>query len=78
MCAAASADYRSKENKDIKVLVVGPTGYIGKFVVKELTKRGFNVVAFAREKSGVGGKASKDDTVKVTLRCPQAVMINQP
>ena len=65
-CAADSADYRSKENKDIRVLVVGSTGYIGKFVVKELIKRGYNVVAFAREKSGVGGKASMDDTIQVT------------
>ncbi len=65
MCAAATADYRSKDNKDIRVLVVGSTGYIGKFVVKELVKRGYDVVAFAREKSGVGGKASMEDTVKV-------------
>lgn len=65
MCAATSTDYRAKDNKDIRILVVGSTGYIGKFVVKELVKRGFNVVAFAREKSGVGGKASKDDAIKV-------------
>ncbi|CAL8460725.1 g256 [Coccomyxa elongata] len=64
MCTADSADYRPKENKDIRVLVVGSTGYIGKFVVKELIKRGYNVVAFAREKSGVGGKASMDDTIQ--------------
>jgi divinyl chlorophyllide a 8-vinyl-reductase len=63
--AACSADYRSRENKNIRVLVVGPTGYIGKFVVKELIKRGYDVVAFAREKSGIGGKASKDDTIRV-------------
>lgn len=44
------------------MLVVGATGYIGKFVVKELIKRGYNVVAFAREKSGVGGKAGMEDT----------------
>lgn len=61
-CTAASADYRQREPKDIRVLVVGATGYIGKFVVKELIKRGYNVVAFAREKSGVGGKAGMEDT----------------
>ncbi len=70
MCAAASADYRSQDNKDVRVLVVGATGYIGKFVVKELIKRGFDVVAFAREKSGIGGKASKDDTVKARHHHP--------
>lgn len=46
------------------MLVVGPTGYIGKFVVKELIERGYQVVAFAREKSGIGGKSSKDQTAK--------------
>ncbi|KAG8370044.1 hypothetical protein BUALT_Bualt14G0076700 [Buddleja alternifolia] len=37
--------------------------YIGKFVVKELVKRGFNVIAVAREKSGIRGKNSKEDTL---------------
>ena len=32
--AAANAEYRTKAPKDINVLVVGPTGYIGKYVVK--------------------------------------------
>ena len=50
------------------MLVVGSTGYIGKFVTKELIARGFNVVAFAREQSGVGGKARREDTEKVPLR----------
>ncbi len=50
------------------MLVVGPTGYIGKFVVKELVKRGYNVVAFAREQAGIKGKMSKEDTVKVGAR----------
>mmetsp|Transcript_22599 Transcript_22599/g.49463 ORF Transcript_22599/g.49463 Transcript_22599/m.49463 type:complete len:420 (-) Transcript_22599:806-2065(-) len=62
--AAAGSDYRSKAPKDIRVLVVGPTGYIGKFVTKELIKRGYDVVAFAREKAGIKGKMSKEDTTK--------------
>lgn len=61
-CTAGSVDYRQREPKDIRVLVVGATGYIGKFVVKELIKRGYNVLAFAREKSGVGGKAGMEHT----------------
>jgi len=44
------------------VLVVGPTGYIGKFVTRELISRGYRVTALAREKSGVKRKASADDT----------------
>jgi divinyl chlorophyllide a 8-vinyl-reductase len=47
-----------KENKDCKVLVVGGTGYIGKFVVRELCAQGYDVTALVREKSGIGGKTS--------------------
>ena len=36
-------------------------GYIGRFVTKELIKRGYNVVSFSRPKSGIGGKKSMDD-----------------
>lgn len=55
--------FRSKNPKDINVLVVGSTGYIGKFVVKELVKRGFSVIAVARERSGIRSKNSKDETL---------------
>ncbi|MEI7824452.1 MAG: NAD(P)-dependent oxidoreductase [Chlorobiaceae bacterium] len=37
-----------------RVFVVGATGYIGKYVVLELVARGYDVVSFARERSGVG------------------------
>ena len=60
-----SADYRQRDAKDVRVLVVGATGYIGKFVVRELVKRGYDVVALARERSGVGGKATRDDVQRV-------------
>jgi divinyl chlorophyllide a 8-vinyl-reductase len=40
--------------------------YIGKFVTRELIKRGYNVVAFTREQAGIKGKMGKDDIVKVT------------
>ena len=66
--ADAAAAMRGRPPADVRVLVVGATGYIGKFVVKELVKRGYQVVAFARERSGIGGKASADDTRKVRLR----------
>lgn len=62
--AAATDDYRQRAPQDIRVLVVGATGYIGKFVVKELVSRGYNVIAFSREKSGVGGKQSMEDVKK--------------
>lgn len=57
------SSFRNKSPKDINVLVVGSTGYIGKFVVKELVDRGFNVIAVAREKSGIRGKNSKEETL---------------
>ena len=47
------------------MLVVGATGYIGKYVVKELVRRGYDVVALAREQSGIGGKASREDVQRV-------------
>lgn len=56
--------FRSKNPKDINVLVVGSTGYIGKFVVKELVKRGFNVMAVSRERSGIKGKNNKEETLQ--------------
>lgn len=60
--APSTQDFRKKQPKDINVLVVGPTGYIGKFVTKELISRGYNVIAVAREKAGIGGKQGQDQT----------------
>ncbi|KAE8076715.1 hypothetical protein FH972_015347 [Carpinus fangiana] len=59
----APSSFRSKSPKDINVLVVGSTGYIGKFVVKELVSRGFNVIAISREKSGIRGRNSKEESL---------------
>lgn len=59
----AIPSFRNKSPKDINILVVGATGYIGKFVVKELVNREFNVIAIAREKSGIRGTVSKDETL---------------
>lgn len=60
---APKTSFRSRNPKDINVLVVGSTGYIGNFVVKALVRRGFNVIAVARERSGIKGKNSKDETL---------------
>lgn len=64
----SQASFRNKNPKDINVLVVGSTGYIGKFVVNELVDRGFNVIALAREKSGIRGKNSKEETLSQLKR----------
>ncbi|WP_076791080.1 NAD(P)-dependent oxidoreductase [Chlorobium sp. KB01] len=50
-----------------RVFVVGATGYIGKFVVRELVSRGYEVVSFARERSGVGAM-TKADELRVQLK----------
>lgn len=42
--------------------MVGATGYIGKFVVRELVARGYVVVSFARERSGVDAATTADLT----------------
>lgn len=61
-CAtAAGNDYRSKDPKDVTVAVFGSTGYIGRKVTEEMISRGFNVVAVAREQSGIGGMQGMAD-----------------
>lgn len=60
---ATTSSFRNKNPKDINILVVGSTGYIGKFVVEELVSRGFNVIAIAREKSGIRGRNDKEETL---------------
>ena len=50
-----------------RVFVVGATGYIGKFVVRELVARGYDVVSFVRERSGVGSTTTADE-VRVQLK----------
>ncbi|DBA68486.1 TPA: hypothetical protein ACH3X2_013773 [Trebouxia sp. C0005] len=62
--AETQSDYRTRSKQDVRIVVAGSTGYIGKYVTKELIKRGYDVVAFAREKSGVGGKQSSEQTQK--------------
>jgi len=36
-----------------RIFVVGATGYIGKFVTRELAARGHKVVSFARDRKSV-------------------------
>ncbi len=45
-----------------RIFVVGATGYIGKFVVRELSARGHEVVSFARERSGVDAATTAELT----------------
>ncbi|KAK9121875.1 hypothetical protein Syun_019492 [Stephania yunnanensis] len=59
-----SCSFRERNPKDVNVLVVGSIGYIGKFVVKELVKRGFNVIAIAKVQSGIRGRDIKEETLK--------------
>ena len=56
-------DYRSRPPEQVRVVVFGATGYIGRFVVNELVERGYQVIAFARERSGIGGRQSRDEVI---------------
>ncbi|KAF7087127.1 hypothetical protein CFC21_090346 [Triticum aestivum] len=60
---AAAQPFRSLPPSETTVLVTGATGYIGRFVVRELLRRGHRVVAVARPRSGVRGKNSPDEVV---------------
>ncbi|KAJ8907774.1 hypothetical protein NDN08_007879 [Rhodosorus marinus] len=54
----------STSPEDVRVVVFGATGYIGRYVTTEFANRGYQVSAFTREKSGVKGKNSVDDVRK--------------
>ncbi len=56
-------DFRERSPDQVRVAVFGATGYIGRFVVKELVQRGYQVMAFAREASGIGGRQGREDVV---------------
>ena len=60
----ASSDlvFKGKPAAETTVAVLGSTGYIGKYVTRELVARGYDVVAVARSKSGIGGAASEEKT----------------
>ncbi len=45
-----------------RVFVAGATGYIGRFVVRELLAQGYRVVCFARKAAGVNGARDKART----------------
>ena len=55
--------FRDRSPDQVRVVVFGATGYIGRFVVKELVQRGYNVVAFARERSGIGGRQGQESVI---------------
>jgi divinyl chlorophyllide a 8-vinyl-reductase len=48
----------------LRVFVVGGTGYIGKQAVKELVRRGHDVVCLARRRAGIGGASAEDATAR--------------
>lgn len=63
--APTAATFRDRHQRDITVAVVGSTGYIGNFVVRELVRRGFNVVAVARERSGIRGRKTRSEALSL-------------
>ncbi|PKA57641.1 Divinyl chlorophyllide a 8-vinyl-reductase, chloroplastic [Apostasia shenzhenica] len=61
--SSTSSSFRTRPTHEVNVLVVGSTGYIGRFVVKELCRRGFNVIAVSRERSGIRGRNGRDEAL---------------
>ncbi|NTV20091.1 MAG: NAD(P)-dependent oxidoreductase [Chlorobium limicola] len=45
-----------------RIFIAGATGYIGKFVTREIVARKYEVVSFARERSGIDGATSAAQT----------------
>lgn len=62
----------STRPQDVHVVVFGATGYIGRYVALEFVKQGYQVTAFARERSGVRGRNSAQD-VRDDLRGARVV-----
>ncbi|MBN1928260.1 MAG: NAD(P)-dependent oxidoreductase [Chlorobiaceae bacterium] len=61
MTSSVPAEKSGKQQMK-RVFVVGSTGYIGKFVVRELVSRGYDVVSFARPRSGVNASTTEEQT----------------
>ncbi|CAL4931019.1 unnamed protein product [Urochloa decumbens] len=61
--AEAAQPFRSLPASETTVLVTGATGYIGRYVVRELLRRGHRVLAVARPRSGIRGRNSPEDVV---------------
>ncbi|KAK3147249.1 hypothetical protein QOZ80_3BG0280040 [Eleusine coracana subsp. coracana] len=61
--AVAEQPFRNLPASETTVLVTGATGYIGRYVVRELLRRGHRVLAVARRRSGIRGRNSPDDVV---------------
>jgi uncharacterized protein YbjT (DUF2867 family) len=55
--AATPASTLPAKNEDTTVLVVGPTGYIGRYVTKELISRGYKARAHARRQRAASAAA---------------------
>lgn len=57
MDAAGAGVYAERTKpSDVHVVVFGATGYIGRVVVSEFSRQGYDVTAFTRPRSGIGGR----------------------
>lgn len=55
---------RSSDQQSKRVFIAGATGYIGKFVTRELVARKYDVVSFARKRSGIDGSTTAGETCR--------------
>ncbi|GHP12150.1 hypothetical protein PPROV_001087800 [Pycnococcus provasolii] len=70
--SSSDLTFKGKPASSTCVVVLGPTGYIGKYTTRELIARGYDVVAISRSKSGIGGAG---DEQKVRDDLPGATVV---
>ena len=70
-------DFRERPAADIRVVVFGATGYIGRFVVKELVKRGYQVVAFVENAVALADGRAKNKWWRTFLEQRFALAMSQ-
>lgn len=57
---AAGIYDKATKPAQVRVVIFGATGYIGRFVTLEFIRCGYEVVAFARERSGIGARNTRE------------------
>ena len=61
--SATDDDFRCRPPSQVRVAVFGATGYAGRFVARELLERGYQVIIFARERSGIDGQQNPQEVI---------------
>ncbi|XP_002987313.2 divinyl chlorophyllide a 8-vinyl-reductase, chloroplastic [Selaginella moellendorffii] len=78
-CVSSKSNYGygGKPAEEVSVMVTGSTGYIGRFVVKELLNRGYKVVAVARQGSNANPSVEEEKSSSGSLECVTGDVTNK-